>query len=129
MEEDELIRLALEARENAHAPYSGFKVGAAILAKSGKVYTGSNVENISHGLALCAERSAVAAAVSAGERDFDTIVISSISSPPASPCGACRQVLREFSADMNVIMVNDRGERRIATLAGLLPQPFGGKDA
>lgn len=121
--------MAHEARENAYAPYSGFKVGAALLAKSSKAYTGCNVENASHGLALCAERGAVAAAVSAGERDFDTIVISSVSTPPASPCGACRQVLREFSADIRVIMVNDKGEKRITTINQLLPQPFGGKDA
>ncbi len=129
MEEKELIRLAHKARENAYAPYSGFRVGAALLSKSGRVYTGSNVENKSYGLTVCAERSAVSAAVSAGDRSFDTIVVSTTASPPASPCGACRQVLREFSGNMKVILVNESGEKKTLTIAELLPEPFGGRDA
>jgi cytidine deaminase len=126
LKEEELIELAHSVRQNAYAPYSDFKVGAALLAKSGKIYTGANVENCSYGLTVCAERSAIFAAVSAGERDFDTIVVSSTSEPPVPPCGACRQVLREFATDMKVIMVNDKGDRRIASLSELLPERFGG---
>lgn len=129
MDEQELIRMAHKAREKAYTPYSKFKVGAALLTKSGRVYTGANVENKSYGLTVCAERSAVSAAVGDGERDFVAIVVSSTSRPPAPPCGACRQVLREFSADMRVIMVNVAGDRKIRTVAELLPEPFGDKDA
>ncbi|TET80184.1 cytidine deaminase [candidate division TA06 bacterium] len=129
MDEQELIRMAHKAREKAYAPYSKFKVGAALLTKTDRVYTGSNVENKSYGLTVCAERNAVSAAISDGERDFVAIVISSTSKPPAPPCGACRQVLKEFSGDIKVIMVNAAGDRKIRTVAELLPEPFGAEDA
>ncbi|TET47636.1 cytidine deaminase [candidate division TA06 bacterium] len=129
MDEQELIRMAHKAREKAYAPYSKFKVGAALLTKTDRVYTGSNVENKSYGLTVCAERNAVSAAISDGERDFVAIVISSTSKPPGPPCGACRQVLMEFSGDIKVIMVNAAGDRKIRTVAELLPEPFGAKDA
>lgn len=129
MDEQELIRMAHKAREKAYAPYSKFKVGAALLTKSDRVYTGANVENRSFGLTVCAERSAVSAAVGDGEREFVAIVVSSTSRPPVPPCGACRQVLMEFSGDIKVIMVNAAGDRKIRTVAELLPEPFGAKDA
>lgn len=129
MDEQELIRMAHKAREKAYAPYSKFKVGAALLTKTDRVYTGSNVENKSYGLTVCAERNAISAAISDGERDFVVIVISSTSKPPVPPCGACRQVLMEFSGDIKVIMVNAAGDRKIRTVAELLPEPFGAKDA
>jgi len=129
LEEERLVELAHKARENAYAPYSNSKVGAALLTQSGHVYLGCNVENRSYPLGVCAERSAVSAAVSAGERDFTVIVISSENSPPVSPCGGCRQVLFEFSRHIKVIMVNDRGEKRVRVLSELLPEPYGGQDA
>lgn len=122
---DELERLALEMRARAYAPYSGYRVGAALRAGSGAVYTGANVENASFGLTVCAERVAFAQAVVAGERALDTVVVATQSSPPAAPCGACRQVLRELGPALRVVLVNDRGERRELSLAELLPEGFG----
>jgi cytidine deaminase len=129
LEEERLVELAHRAREKAYAPYSNFRVGAALLAESGRVYLGCNVENRSYYMTVCAERNAVAAAVCGGERKFVAIAISSESSPPASPCGACRQVLSEFSSDLRVIMVNEKGEKKVSTIRELLPEPFGGEDA
>ena len=126
MDEGELIELAHRARENAYAPYSRFKVGAALLAKSGKAYLGCNVENKTYHLTVCAERSAVSSAVCAGETEFTAIAIASASSPPAPPCGSCRQVLLEFSRQMKVIMVNTEGEMKVRTVGELLPEPFEG---
>ena len=119
-----LIAAALAARRNAHAPYSRFRVGAALLTASGKVYTGVNVENASYGLTICAERVAVGKAVSDGHRRFRAIVIAAPSANPA-PCGACRQVLAEFG-DCLVICVDSRHPRRIWVhqLAELLPHAF-----
>ena len=129
MEEERLVELARKARENAYAPYSNSRVGAALLTQSGNIYLGCNVENRSYPLGVCAERSAVSAAICAGERGFRAIAISSENSPPVAPCGGCRQVLFEFSRDMKVIMVNDRGEKRVRSLGELLPEPYGGQDA
>jgi len=101
-EQNELIAAANEARRRAHAPYSRYLVGATLLADSGKIYTGANVENASYGLAMCAERVAVFRAVADGERSFRALAI--VTSGGASPCGACRQVLREFdSGELRVI--------------------------
>jgi len=119
-----LIHAALRARERAYAPYSGFHVGAALLAWGGDVYTGANVENATYGATICAERSAVVTAVSAGERRFRAVAIASQASPPAPPCGICRQVLSEFGADLAVILVNTRGEVVETDLATLLPMNF-----
>jgi cytidine deaminase len=120
-------RLAEEARRvmlRAHAPYSGFRVGAALLARGGAVHVGCNVENASYGLTQCAERAAVCRAVAEGDRDFTTLVIVSESSEPISPCGACRQVLAEFGMDLKVI--SEAGDKqRIWTLGELLPDAFG----
>ena len=119
---DKLISLAAEAREKAHAPYSNFAVGAALLAKSGRVYTGCNVENASFGLTVCAERVAVFKAVSEGEREFEAIAV--VTENGATPCGACRQVLREFGDDIQVIVADTAGHQRVFALTELLPEGF-----
>ncbi len=119
-----LVRAALRARELAYAPYSGFHVGAALLAWGGDVYTGANVENATFGATICAERSAVVTAVSAGERRFRAVAIASQATPPAPPCGICRQVLSEFGADPVVFLVNTRGDVVETDLATLLPMSF-----
>ncbi len=120
---DELVAAALEVRSRAYAPYSGYAVGAALLAADGRVFTGCNVENASYGLSVCAERHAVAAAVAAGCTTFVGVAIVTSSSPPAAPCGACRQVLAEFG-DFSVVMANTGGEQRSSTVGDLLPIAF-----
>ena len=123
---DDLAALALRARERAYAPYSGYLVGCALLA-DGVVYQGANVENASYGLALCAERSAVAGAIVAGARSIQEVAVATASSPPAAPCGMCLQTLTEFAADptaVRVVLVNPQGERREVTLAECLPFGF-----
>lgn len=122
MEMEQLIQQATEARSRAYAPYSKFAVGAALLGKSGRVYLGCNVENLSFGLTICAERNALAAAVAAGEKEFTAVAVIADSKTPVSPCGACRQVLAEFSPDLKVCSVNLEGERYEATLSELLPR-------
>ena len=119
-----LIATALAVRRNAHAPYSKFRVGAALLTKSGKVYTGVNVENASYGLTNCAERVAVGKAVSEGHRQFRAIAVAAPSAA-LSPCGACRQVLSEFG-DCVVICVDSRNTKRVRInlLSELLPHSF-----
>jgi cytidine deaminase len=119
---DELMNHAKAAREAAYAPYSHFRVGAAIETSSGKVFVGCNVENISYGLTICAERNAVFAAVAAGERSFVQIAIVADSREPVSPCGACRQVLAEFSVELEVISGNLQGDEFRARLDELLPR-------
>ena len=123
----DLIMLARGARSKAYAPYSKFKVGAALLAKSGQVYTGCNVENASYGLTCCAERNAVFEAVGRGERIFSAIAIVSDSPEPTAPCGACRQVLHEFAPGIEVIMAGARGQVKTRKLKELLPDSFGPK--
>ena len=121
----ELTEAAHAVRKNAHAPYSRYQVGAAVRGASGKVYAGANVENASYGLALCAERSAVAAAVSAGEKRILAVAVETSTSPPAAPCGMCRQTLAEFAGDdLPVVLSNDKGERQETTLGALLPHAF-----
>ena len=123
---EELIALAMQARERAYAPYSGYSVGCALLA-DGALYQGANVENASYGLALCAERSAVAAAVMGGARAIQELAVVTASSPPAAPCGMCLQTLTEFAPDpaaVKVWLVNPGGERRAVMLAECLPYGF-----
>jgi cytidine deaminase len=124
MSPQELIECALAARANAYAPYSKFKVGAALLASDGKVYAGCNVENATFGLTVCAERVALWKAISDGARKFTRIAVASPSEPPASPCGACRQLLWEFCGDIEVVLANTRGYQEVHRLAELLPHPF-----
>lgn len=121
----ELIEKARQVRERAYAPYSGFPVGAALLGRSGRVYTGCNVENAAYPLTTCAERSAVARAVAGGEREFATIAV--VTSTGATPCGACRQILREFGGlegDLRVLVADLQGNVRIFRIEELLPEGF-----
>lgn len=128
MEERELVRLAVEARKRAYAPYSKFPVGAALLAEDGRVFTGCNVENASYGLTVCAERVAVFKAVSEGVTRFRAIAVA-CGTGPCAPCGACRQVLYEFAPELVVIMADGRGETwRAAKLSELLPSGFGPRE-
>jgi len=124
MKDSELIKKAKRARERAYAPYSEFKVGAALLVKSGKVYTGANVENATFGLTVCAERVAVFKAVANGEKDFVKIAVVADKPDPVTPCGACRQVLSEFSSDLKIICANLEGKTERYTLRELLPEAF-----
>jgi cytidine deaminase len=126
MDFSSLLTLAREARDQAYAPYSRFAVGAALKAKSGRVYLGCNVENLSFGLTSCAERNAVFAAVAAGEREFEAIAITADSKQPVSPCGACRQVLAEFAPRLPICCVNLEGETFESTLDQLFPRPSEG---
>ena len=118
-----LVKLAQDARERAYAPYSQFRVGAAVLAGSGNIYTGCNVENATYGATICAERAAVCAMVSAGETRLLAIAVFTDASPPATPCGICRQVLAEFAEDAPVVVATPRVER-VFSLAALLPEKF-----
>jgi cytidine deaminase len=125
MTDQELTTAAQQAREQAYARYSGFPVGAALLGRSGKVYTGANVENASYPLTICAERVAVAKAVSAGEREFEAIAV--VTATGATPCGACRQVLREFAGSegkLRVIVADLDGNSTTFTIEELLPHGF-----
>lgn len=124
MDAKELMKMAIEARQNAYAPYSHFAVGAALLAESGKVYTGCNIENASYGLTCCAERNAIFAAVGAGERRFKMLAVAADSPEPIAPCGACRQVIAEFGIPL-VVMGNLKGETKTMTAEELLPYGFG----
>lgn len=119
----ELIKRATEVKQNSYSPYSNYKVGAALLSNSGKIYLGTNVENASYGLSICAERSAVSSAVSAGERNFKAIAIVTDSEKLASPCGACRQVLIEFNPEMYVILSNGK-DFKITKVKELLKDYF-----
>jgi cytidine deaminase len=122
MTHNELIAGATRSRERAYAPYSNFKVGAALLGRSGKVYTGCNVENAAYGPSMCAERTAVCRAVSEGEREFEAIAI--VTENGASPCGTCRQVMMEFAPDMTVIIADTEGNMRITNVRNSLPDGF-----
>jgi cytidine deaminase len=123
-DQDPLVAAARAAQAQAHAPYSRFRVGAALEAEDGTVYPGCNVENASYGLTNCAERVAVGAAVTAGRKHFRRIVVVSDSDPPAAPCGACRQVLLEFGLDLIVDAVGPRRSQRWV-LKELIPASFG----
>ena len=123
--DSDLVALALQARERAYAPYSNFPVGAALLGKSGKVYTGCNVENASYPLVMCAERVAVYRAVADGERQFVAIAV--VTETGATPCGACRQVLREFGGpdgQLRVVVADRTGQWEAFTISDLLPAAF-----
>jgi cytidine deaminase len=132
MENRELIQTAIEAREKAYTPYSNFQVGAAVLTKSGKVFTGCNIENAAFTPTICAERTAIFKAVSEGERDFEAIAVIGGPEGPlketgiaTGPCGVCRQVLMEFGPDIKVISANTLDEYFVTTVAELMPKGFG----
>jgi cytidine deaminase len=120
---DALVDAATLVREKAHAPYSGYRVGAAVLTAAGEIFTGCNVENASYGLSVCAERHAIAAAVAAGHTSFQGVAVVTSSSPAAAPCGACRQVLAEFG-DFPVVLAGLDGDQRTTTVLDLLPGAF-----
>ena len=122
--DEHLIKVAALQRQRAHAPYSKYKVGAALRTKRNKIHAGANVENASYGLTICAERTAVFAAINAGDREFDAVAIVIDDARLPSPCGACRQVLAEFAPTMRVILATTGGLRKATTLAELLPDPF-----
>ena len=121
---DSLAAAALAARENAHAPYSKFRVGAALEDAAGRVHTGCNIENATYGLTLCAERVAVFKAISEGARRFGRIAIAADTDSLTPPCGACRQILWEFCGDIEILLVNPRGKSETIQLKALFPRAF-----
>ena len=123
MDNKELYKRAAQALINAYAPYSGFKVGAAVLTKSGEVFTGVNIENSSYPAGICAERSAMSAAISAGHKEFEAIAVCS-QEGSAWPCGVCRQFMYEFSPEMTVISGEDAEHTEAYSLSELLPKGF-----
>lgn len=122
-----LVEAACAARLNSHSPYSSFRVGAALLGRSGSIYRGTNVENASIGLSICAERAAICQAVAAGEKEFAAIAVCADGAEPTLPCGACRQVLLEFAPDLIVLVAGDggaQGKVRQFSLRELIPHAF-----
>jgi cytidine deaminase len=119
-----LIAAARAAREHAHAPFSNFRVGAAVRAKSGRIFSGCNVENATFGLTLCAERVAIFKAISEGERGFDGVAVVADTEVLTPPCGSCRQILWEFCGDAEVVLANLKGKVERHRMSALLPQPF-----
>ena len=125
MTREELKAAAIAMMDRSYAPYSHFPVGAALECSDGSVFTGCNIENAAYSPGICAERCAVAKAVSEGHRDFVRIAVAGRSKEPCVPCGVCRQVLREFAPDLEVICINGAGEELTMTLSDLLPHSFG----
>jgi len=121
---DTLISAAKSARANAHAPFSKFKVGAALRTASGKIFGGCNVENATYGLTVCAERVAIFKAISEGERKFDAIAVVTDTDALTPPCGACRQLIWEFCGDVPVVMSNLQGKVEELRMSQLFPKPF-----
>ncbi|MFQ6003851.1 MAG: cytidine deaminase [Candidatus Zixiibacteriota bacterium] len=124
MKDSELVEKAKKARLRAYAPYSKFKVGAALLTKKGKVYTGVNIENATFGLTVCAERVAILKAVTNGEKNFVKIAVVVDKDEPVTPCGACCQVLSEFCSDLKIVCANLKGKTKRYNLRELLPEAF-----
>ena len=124
IEHEALVEAARQARENAHAPYSNFRVGAALRATSGRILGGSNVENATYGLTVCAERVAIFKAMSEGERSFDAIAVVTDTDALTPPCGACRQLIWEFCGDVPVILANLKGKTEMLQMRELFPKPF-----
>jgi cytidine deaminase len=122
---EDLLSAAILARQKAYAPYSGFKVGAALRGSVGELFSGCNVENASYGLTICAERTTVCSAVAAGVQTFTQMVIVADSETPCPPCGACRQFLFEFAPNLELWVANLSGETKFYRLCDLLPEAFG----
>lgn len=123
-ERDSLIEAAKQVRENAHAPFSNFRVGAAVRASSGRIFGGCNIENSTYGLTLCAERVAIFKAISEGERGFDAIAIVTDTDTLTPPCGACRQIIWEFCGDIPVTLSNLKDKSETLQMRDLFPRPF-----
>jgi cytidine deaminase len=121
----DLLESAESALESAYTPYSGFSVGAAVRTDDGTVFSGANVENASYGLSMCAERTAIFKAVSEGYKDLDAIAIVGKDGSEAAPCGACRQVMREFNSELSIILTDADSKPKKTSLAELLPNSFG----
>ena len=121
---DSLVSAALQVRENAHAPFSKFKVGAAVEDSTGRIHTGCNIENATYGLTVCAERVAVFKAISEGARGFKRVAVVADTETLTPPCGACRQILWEFCGDVEIALVNPRGKIETYRLKDLFPKPF-----
>jgi cytidine deaminase len=121
---NDLVEAALRAREHAHAPFSKFKVGAALESDDGRVFTGCNIENATYGLTVCAERVAVFKAVSEGVKKFTRIAVAADTELPTPPCGACRQILWEFCGNTEVTLVNLAGKTETFRLKDIFPRPF-----
>ncbi len=126
IDKKQLIDAARKAAGNAYAPYSNYRVGAAVLCEDGRVFTGCNVENASYGLTMCAERTAIFTAAAAGARKFTAVAIHAPHPPAPMPCGACRQVMSEWGTDIVVLVSDHNGSVREFTLAALLPYSFAG---
>ena len=125
MNYDSLALAAKQAKANSFSPYSKFRVGAAVLTRDGRIYTGCNVESSSYSLTLCAERTALCKAVSEGERAFKAIAIASDEKGYTSPCGACRQVINDLAGNVDVVLTNRSGKLKIVKVSKLLPKAFG----
>ena len=123
-EYEALIAAATQTRENAHAAYSNFRVGAAVRATSGRIFGGCNVENATYGLTVCAERIAIFKAISEGERGFDAIAVVTDTDSLTPPCGACRQLIWEFCGDVPVVLANVTGKIEVLRMRDLFPRPF-----
>ena len=128
MNDKELIRLAIEARERAYVPYSKFKVGAAVLTEEGLVFTGCNIESSSYTPTICAERTALSKAISEGHRNIDTIAVVGSLEKISFPCGVCRQFIREFGEDIRIISATSEDDYKVYTIKDLLPESFGPED-
>jgi len=121
---DPLVEAARQAREHAHAPFSGFRVGAAVQEASGAIHTGSNVENATYGLTICAERVAIFKALSEGARKFRRVAVVADTEALTPPCGACRQILWEFCGDVEIVLANLKGKAETLRLGAMFPRPF-----
>jgi len=128
MTNKQLARRAQAARNHSHSPYSRFRVGAALLTTSGKVYTGCNIEVSSFGLTMCAERTAIFKAMSEGERTFTAIAVATDEDRFVSPCGACRQVLMDLAGDIDCILTDNSGSIKVLKMSDLFPYPFTSED-
>lgn len=128
MDYSQLIKSAIEAKAKALPVYSGFYVGAALLTKEGKIYTGCNIESSSYSLTICAERTAIFKAISEDERNFTAIAVSGDTKDFISPCGACRQIISDLCGEIDIIMVNGKGETKIMKTSELLPLAFNDKE-
>lgn len=124
VDEEALAQAAIAARELAYAPYSRFKVGAAVLGVDGRIYTGCNVENVTFGLTTCAEQVAIMKAVSEGCRGFVAVAVCTETDPPATPCGLCRQMMVEFADDLDILLATPAGVRARTTLRAIMPHAF-----